>query len=90
MTDKEILAKLGLTEKDASDLIQKVNSLNASQLKALLGSSTDPDEAADSLGEDCSPSDLQRFLAARQGIAHGTAQIYYGNTIPQDEFDEED
>ena len=90
MTDQQILAKLGLSDHDAKDLIQKVNSLNAAQVKALIGATTDPEEAAESLGPDCKPSDLHRFLSGRKGLSRGTAQIYYGQGGPEKEEEEED
>lgn len=77
MTDDEILERLGLSDADATDLTQKIASLNAAQAGALEGATTDLYAAAAALGDDCSPDDLQRFLDARTGSQPGTAQIFY-------------
>ena len=77
MTDDEILERLGLSDTDATDLTQKIASLNPAQVGALDGATADPYQAAALLGPDCSPDDLQRFLDARKGSQPGTAQIFY-------------
>jgi len=78
MTDKEILRKLGISEKDAADLTQKMASLTPEQSGVLDGSTADLSKAAAKFGPDCSPEDLQRFLDARKGDQPSSAQIYFG------------
>jgi hypothetical protein len=78
MTDEEILQRLNLSDADATDLTQKIVTLNPAQANALQGVTTDRDLAAAAIGPDCAPEDLQRFLDARKGYQPGSAQIYYG------------
>ena len=67
MTDQEILQRLNLSDADATDLIQKLCTLNEAQVAALSGCVTqDIAAAAASIGQDCSTDDLQRFLDARK------------------------
>jgi hypothetical protein len=78
MTDEEILKRLNLSDADATDLTQRVVSLNPAQAKALKGVTTDVNVAAAAIGPDCAPEDLQRFLDARKGYQPSAAQIYWG------------
>jgi len=84
MTDKEILRKLGISDTDASDLAQKMASLNSAQAGVMDGATADRAQAAATFGPDCSPEDLQRFLDARKGNQPSTAQVYFG---PQGDAD---
>ena len=78
MTDEEILRKLGISDADASDLAQKMASLNTGQVGVMGSATADSAQAAAAFGPDCSPQDLQRFLDARKGDQPSSAQIYFG------------
>lgn len=88
MTDQEILTKLGLSDADATGLIRAISSLNTQQKRLLLCLTDDPDEAADTLGLECTADDLQRFLAARGGPVPANGEIYFGQCA-REEDDEE-
>lgn len=69
MDDKQILAAIGLSEADATDLTRKyltyLASLNPAQFAAVSRSMPDPQSAAAAISPDCTVDDLNNFIAKR-------------------------
>ena len=70
MTDHEILARIGLTDEEATDACRKLALLSAAQteaIKTVARINTNWKEAAAAIGPDCTIEDLRRFMEKRKG-----------------------
>ena len=73
MIEPDILKKIGLEEKDATDLVQKhsryLESLNRAQYQLVKDSLPSWEEAAKTISPECTAQDLLKFVKARGGAA---------------------
>ncbi len=69
MNDRELLSKIGLSDEELRDLLEKLQAfiatLNPQQKRVLEKSLVSSREAAESLKEDVSPKQLEKFIRER-------------------------
>ena len=77
--DQQILDKIGLSDADAKDLIQKhqayLDSLNPAQRAVVARAMPSWDEAAAAVGPDCTADDLTRFVSSRGRTANTSSAL---------------
>lgn len=76
MTDKQILARLKLSDASVRILIHRVSHLKPAQLRALGVARHDFSDAAKAIGGNCTPHDLQRFVSART-LKHPAVAFFF-------------
>jgi hypothetical protein len=73
LTEKQILKRIGLSDNDATDLIRKRSAhyaaLNEAQTAAVGRKAPSVAKLAKAMGPNCTPQNLNDFVAARLGTA---------------------